>query len=303
MIFKLLRFPRALLHRAGQALIALSKLIPDSRVDILDYDGNWVTCRVNGIMWRLDIRQYVDSEILKTGIFEPHSTHWVHELVKPGMIVADVGANFGYYTVQLSRLVGSTGLVHAFEPSTAFRQRLLDHLKRNRCSNVTVSEFGLSDRTETLQLYVGADTATLHWCDDRKRPVSEETVPLMTLDEYAEEVNLPHLDFIKVDIDGHEPRFLSGATQTIQRFRPIMLIEFAQLYLPKVGSDAEKLAEQLNKLGYILLSERTGQPFSTHTDFLIEAMNCAYSANILCFPKGSVNLSYLQYDGKSPYTN
>jgi FkbM family methyltransferase len=282
----LAHFLRAWLTHSGRALLAWSERVPYWPGEILERDGDWITYRVGGVVWRLDTRQYVDRELFKHGVFEPDSTRWVRRLIRTGMQVMDVGANFGYYTILLSRLVGVTGRVWAVEPSTRFRSRLLDHVKRNDCRNVSVLDFGLSDRNETLPLLESGDTATLHWCDDRAHPENQETVRLMPLDQYAKEADLRRLDFIKVDIDGHEPRFLEGADSTIRAFQPIMLLEFAQLYLPKVDSDAEKLARQLKALGYTLHSERTGRPFPTHTDFLIEAMNCAYSANILCVPNG-----------------
>jgi FkbM family methyltransferase len=291
------RVIRSLLRNSGGALLKISERVPYWPGHLLERDGDWITYRVEGAIWRLDTRQYVDRELYKHGVFEPDSTRLVRRLIKTGMHVMDVGANFGYYTVLLSRLVGLTGRIWAFEPSTRFRGRLLDHVKRNGCQNVVVLDFGLSNRNETLQLFESGDSATLHWCDDRARPEDQETVHLMPLDQYAKEADLTRLDFIKVDIDGHEPRFLEGADSTIRAFQPIMLLEFAQLYLPKVDSDAEKLARQIKALGYTLHSERTGLPFPTHTDFLIEAMNCAYSANILCVPNGrseDFGLSYVE---------
>jgi FkbM family methyltransferase len=282
----LARVIRALLRHSGHALLSMSERVPYWPGDLMERDGDWITYRVDATVWRLNTRQYVDSELFKHGVFEQNSTLWVRRLIKAGMHVMDIGANIGYYTVLLSQLVGPTGRVWAFEPSTRFRGRLLDHVRRNDCRNVVVLDFGLSDRNEILQLFESGDTATLHWCDERARPENQEPISLMPLDQYAKDADLRHLDFIKVDIDGHEPKFLEGADFTIRKFKPIMLLEFAQLYLPKVGSDAEKLARQIKALGYTLHSERTGRPFPTHTDFLIEAMNCAYSANILCVPNG-----------------
>lgn len=275
-------------RRAGKKMYQLMDGIPHSPVKVLERDGHWVRCQSNGIVWRLDDRQDVDNHVLNEGVFEPESTCWVHELVKPGMVVADVGANFGYYTMQLSRLVGADGRVYAFEPSSRFRARLEEHVKENRCENVTVEAFGLSDRTGSLQLYEGGDSATLHWCDERKAPIGTETIQLRPFDEFAEEIRLQRLDFIKVDIDGNEPRFVAGAVRALQKFQPILLMEFMQLALLQAGSNVEQLAEQLTALGYTLHSERTGKAFANRTEFLIEAMNCAYSVNVLCLPRGRV---------------
>jgi hypothetical protein len=61
-------------------------------------------------------------------------------------------------------------------------------------------------------------------------------------------------------------------------------MEFAHLNLLHAGSGADQLASQLKDAGYILCSERTGKPYRSHEEFLIDAMNCAYSVNVFCFP-------------------
>jgi FkbM family methyltransferase len=222
--------------------------------------------------------------LLKDGVFEPRSLAMVAAAVKPGMIVADVGANFGYYTVQLSRWVGEQGQVHAFEPSARYRERLNDHLRRNDCQNVVVSPFGLSDHRGQRTLFGDEISAALEWADYGKPPTIEETVSLRTLDEYVEEHGLARLDFIKVDIDGHEPRFVAGAARTLRRFQPALLMEFAQLNLMAAGSDAEQLGRQLTELGYSFYSVETGEPYSSHANFLRDAMNCSHSVNVFCRP-------------------
>lgn len=276
------------LRRAGGKLIALSERVPGAApggappVEILERDGGWVVCRVGDYVFRLDPTQGVDRDILDDGVFEPHSTAWVERLVKPGMVVADVGANLGYYTVRFSRLVGPAGRVHAFEPSPRYRGRLLDHLRRNGCENVSVSEYALSDRGGEERLYGDDVSASMHWVHDGRPPSVEESIKLKTLDAYAAEAGLERLDFVKVDIDGHEPRFVAGARETLRRFRPTILMEFAQLNLLTAGTDVEQLAGQLSALGYSLYSERTGELYTSRTTFLVDLMNCAYTANVIC---------------------
>lgn len=284
------RILRSALWRAGSAFQALAARIPvasDQRripVEILGRQDHWVLCRIDDFLWRLDPSQCIDGDLLDDGLFEPASADWVRRIVKPGMVAIDVGANFGYYTMQLSRLVGSEGLVHAFEPSARYRMRLLDHIERNGCQNVVVLDYGLSDRFHEEPLYGDNISATMHWPDDTKPPDIEETISLRTLDSYVEEARPSRVDFIKVDIDGHEPGFVAGASETLKRFRPVILMEFSQVSLVMAGTDVERLAKQLTDLGYTLHSERTGQPYASRLDFLRDAMNCTHSINVLCYP-------------------
>jgi FkbM family methyltransferase len=256
-------------------------------VSVIEQSQNIVTCAANGFTWQLDTTQFVDREILAKGLFEPESTYWVSQIVKPGMTVLDVGANFGYFTVQFSRIVGEKGRVYAFEPSNHFYHRLEEHLKLNKCDNVTALKMGLSDAKQNQELLIDDSTATLYWHDDAKKPVLTETICLDMLDSLIEITPIDRIDFVKIDIDGTEPRFLKGAHKTLEKFKPVLLIEFAQLVLMAAGCDVPTLANQLRSLGYTLYSEKNGQPYTSEAQFLREAMNCSHSVNIICFPSNN----------------
>jgi FkbM family methyltransferase len=270
----------------GKRLLAFSENIPYWNVKVLERDGNWVLCQTSDAIFRLDSTKYLDQQILNYGFFEKDSINWVKKLVKPGMVTVDVGANFGYYTMLLSKFSGSTGKVIAFEPLSTFYDRLLYHAKINNCTNVVLVKEGLSSQAEQLTIFLNQDTATLHWPANEPPPeVPIQQISLITLDDYVSKNDVTHIDFIKVDIDGHEPHFLKGAENSLSKFEPIILMEFAHLNLLASGSGSDHLAHQLCALGYELYSEQTGKPYPSMTDFLVDAMNCAYSKNVLCIPK------------------
>jgi len=269
----------------GEMLVSFSKRISYTPVTVLAHEGRWTICRHNGIEWKLDTTLGVDSAIYHTGVFEPDSTRLVHRLVKPGMIVADVGANFGYYTIQFSKTVGDAGKVYAFEPSLKFQERLIHHIDRNQCTNVRVIREGLSDRAETLRLYDGGDSASFYFGDSNDKSAPVENVRLVTFDSFVRKEKLSRLDFMKVDIDGHEMRFFRGAKKALTTLRPMILVECMQLALQKAGSDVEELVSYLRGLKYELRSEKTGRPFLDDDELFRETKNCAYSANILCVPE------------------
>lgn len=269
-------------------MLSLVDRMPGYPVTVLEKQGTWIVCEVDGLRFKLDPSQYVDCEILRYGVFEPYSVSWVKQILKPEMVVVDVGANFGYYSLLCSSLVGERGHVLAFEPSARFRNRLDEHIKMNNLHNITVVDRGLSDKEEELSLFLGGDSASFHWVGNSE-PLGAERVTLTTLDKFVRMHGLTRLDFVKVDIDGHEPRFLDGARETLMTYRPIILIEFMQLALMKAGSSVEDLAERLQGMGYLLQSEQSKTPFKDHREFLVQTMNCAYSVNVLCFPRKGSN--------------
>ncbi len=85
----------------------------------------------------LDPHRYPDGAMLY-GTLELATIRLLQRLVRAGNVVADVGANIGYHTLILSRLVGPSGKVFAFEPNPLSRARLEANLAANNCCNVQV---------------------------------------------------------------------------------------------------------------------------------------------------------------------
>jgi FkbM family methyltransferase len=173
-------------------------------------------------------------------------------LVRPGDTVLDVGASFGIYTFELSRLVGPRGRVHAIEPDPPSIARLQD-MRRGR-SNITVHPVALSDRCGTATLHVpvlrGRHVGTL----------ASLTVPSWHdgLDHVAVAVDLRPLDsilspedrpasFVKIDVEGHELAVLRGAAATL-RGLPAMLVEIEQRHQT---TDIRATFEFIRTIGYV----------------------------------------------------
>jgi FkbM family methyltransferase len=155
-------------------------------------------------------------------------------IVPPGAVCWDVGANIGIYTLLLSALVGPTGVVEAFEPSPVAWERLMFHLAN--CENVRAHHVALSDTSGTARLAVaGGDSmhSALRPCSGV--PGHEVDVPTVTADSRLDRGDIQFLDFVKVDIEGHEERFVAGAGNALRDRRiGALLLEVA----PQYGSTA-----------------------------------------------------------------
>jgi len=235
--------------------------------------------RFGDYFW-LNPNKYLDQTIIDTGIFEDKSTAVVERLVKKNDIVLDIGANIGYYTVIFSRLVSSSGKILAFEPTKYYRDVLNKNLAVNKVKNCKVYDFGLSNKKQELEIFIGDCSATIHWASDNA-PAAKEKILLKTLDEFIGENPLKKLDFIKIDVDGHEPSFFEGAWETLERYDPIVLLEVNQENYLKAGCTAWDFYDLLKQKGYKIYSEDEIKEFSSKRDFLIKCANFAYSANIV----------------------
>jgi FkbM family methyltransferase len=254
-------------------------------------EQSWVVTKKHGFIWKLNLTKYLDEKIARGELWEEESIRLIYKLVKPGMHVLDVGANFGYFTLFLSRIVSQHGLVIAFEPTTEYSTRLEWHISKNKCENVKIERFGLSNISKRQRIYIGECSATLTW-DNDSIPRFHETINLISLDEwwsnYTSEGNIDKLDFIKVDIDGHEQKFLDGAEMTIKKHMPLILIEFSQEASYSNGYFVWDLVDHLENLGYVLCNVQDGRPYINRKALLIDAGNFAYSANVLAISNNSI---------------
>jgi FkbM family methyltransferase len=154
-----------------------------------------------------------------------------------GRTAVDAGANEGWYTYPLARLFKR---VVSFEPNGA----LLRDLRASNLNNVEIHELALSDRHGAAELFVPVCKGVPldGWAsldrDHLERRDGEIRVPIVTrtLDSFG----LPEVDFLKIDVEGHEVQVLIGARETLRRCRPVVLVE-AQ---PGKLADVERMLEE-----------------------------------------------------------
>ena len=151
---------------------------------------------------------------------------------KPGSIAVDVGANLGIHTLVLSRCVDRNGRVYAYEPLESIYRRFTANLALNSAGNVVARPYGLGEKTETIPFdyYAGA----FNIGKGRFDPGGDGTIQVRSLDDELRGVDAP-VSVIKIDVEGYELSVLKGASETLRRHRPVLLIEY--------NPDAYRLAE------------------------------------------------------------
>ncbi len=155
------------------------------------------------------------------GIYEYAKQRALRRLVRPGENVCDIGANAGFYTLALSRIVGQTGNIIAFEPLPQNLRKLRRHLDLNKIDNVIVSPSALSDRVGSVAFEMGDSDFTGHIAADSR---GNFEVPMTTLDQFIVEHAFADPTFLKIDVEGAEGKVLAGARELMARSHPTMLI-------------------------------------------------------------------------------
>ncbi|PYQ64426.1 MAG: hypothetical protein DMF53_07415 [Acidobacteria bacterium] len=194
---------------------------------------------------------YTRFYVLGKTLAEPRERRFLQAQVEPGMVIFDVGANLGFYTLLLADRVGPTGHVHAFEPDPLSCEILKSRAAGR--SNIEINQTAVGDHAGTITLYTNRSNRA----DNRVHPsLGAETaeavdVPLTTLDEYCIDRNIERIDAVKMDIQGAEVAALEGFRKTIDRLKPRwVLIEFSPEHLRGAGSSPEAFWAILGELGY-----------------------------------------------------
>lgn len=169
-----------------------------------------------------------------------------------GMVVLDIGANIGYYSLTAARIVGPAGRVICYEPGPSAAARLRENIALNRLSSLTVIEAAVSDKPGTLQFHLGEDSeaGSLYNCSDAVGCVD---VPVTTIDEQVRGLNLAGVDLIKIDAEGAEVRVLRGAQGLLFGPRaPSLIVEANPITLKASGESMESLRRELLQAGYLI---------------------------------------------------
>lgn len=195
----------------------------------------------------------ISQSIKQSKIWAESETRVFRELITPGMVVVDVGANIGYFSLLASTLVGSNGCVHAFEPDPVNCNLLRKNVRLNRASNVEVIQAALSNNDEPVDLFLDSNNKGDHriW-DPTGESRTRITVKCTTLDRYLHETSTVP-SFIKIDVQGAEGRVLEGMTKTLEENAPTYLIlEFWPEALRKCQTDPKQVIQQIAEAGFTI---------------------------------------------------
>lgn len=260
-----------------------------SNVEMSDRKGSPANAKLQhsgalGFEWRLDPARYTDNCILRDAVLEPATTALLMSLVKPGMKWMDVGANIGYYSLLLARLAGESGKGWAFEPRQDLASHLQLHLELNGFQQrVESMGIGLSDRNEVLRTGPDGSSVPVPYSNVIGSTKSN-SIEIRRLDDLPQVLNGPRIDFIKIDIDGHEPFFFRGARKFLALHRPIIAVRIADPKLFAAGESIETLMNELKVNHYCVFSEKSLTPLNDAFSFLKECGSFAYSSNAWAVP-------------------
>lgn len=219
------------------------------------------------------------------GTYEPKLREILRTVLPIGGVALDVGANVGWHTLLMARLVGPSGRVLAAEANPSVRNRLEDNLRLNRFRDVLVIPYAIGETDGIVQFYgpeandarSGDGHVVATTADGQIGIINVET---RRIDGIFSISQIDRLDLIKIDVEGFEWPVLNGAEQTISKFRPHIVFEYNADYLARGGGSPELLEEFFNSRGYKLFA--IGRNWAT----AIESGHWPRCADIWAVPAG-----------------
>jgi FkbM family methyltransferase len=227
---------------------------------------------LNNFDWTLIVNDNISKNILKGNNWEPHIIKFINKYLKEGDVALDIGACFGWHTLQMARSCGKTGKIYAFEPNQINIKLLNKNLEQNNINNVTVCDIALGHKLMKTcicnaytknEINLGDSFISFNYesgIDDINIPlgitkngnilqITKKLVICMPLDDIVIESNIK---FIKIDVQGFEKMVLEGAIKTINKNRPVMIIEFEDPCMNIFGYSSKELISYIHSFNYYI---------------------------------------------------
>jgi FkbM family methyltransferase len=202
---------------------------------------------------RRSIRARRLEHLVRSGRFHSDEPEYerLQEWLRPGDIALDVGANFGSYTMRMSKLVGETGRVFAFEPVPQTFHMLMRALAAAECRNVTALNVACSDENGPIRMVVPDDSVTgenLYGASITGDAQAGFLVYRMCIDQ----IPLPKsgIKVVKVDAEGHDHIVIAGMWGLLESCMPVLITEHPR----------PEITARLEQLGYVLTRSQKRSP-------------------------------------------
>ncbi len=277
---------------------------------------NTVDVHARGLKWRVPSNDVLSKSFIDntSDTHEPHLTMFIQEYINEGDIVLDIGACFGFHTLELSKLVGENGRVYAFEPQHDMCELLNFNVESNKLKNTLVYQVALGDVEMDVCMYnafphsqTNFGDSFISWKYDEDGysslkdmdesdmigkgnellVVNKQIVACKRLDDFNffdDSFNVvdggEKVKFVKMDVQGFELMVLQGGEKFIDRHRPIMVIEFENNCMQFHGYTTKELVEWLHQ-----------------RDYEIMLLDYSYPCDHVCIPRENSYAFYSMFKG------
>ncbi len=206
------------------------------------------------MQWRPDDTRSVPSVSINHGAYEAEELGALCALAEGAQVVLDIGANAGFMALRMARRLAAGGVIHAFEPVPSTYAELVRNVELNGlAAQISAHALALGERPGRVSFFVpafhgsvAASARPLFAADENR----EVPVEMTTLDAFAAAAQLSRIDLVKCDVEGAELFALRGGLATIERTRPVLMLEMLRKWARVHGYHPNDIIALLAPLGY-----------------------------------------------------
>jgi FkbM family methyltransferase len=169
------------------------------------------------------------------GAHEKEYLDYVLKFINRDSIVLDIGANYGNHSLGFAQKAQK---VFAFEPDPWAYSKLKKIIQKNEIDNIYAFNFGLGESNEN-RLFYTANSNFNRGQSSFKNVLGTDLTPItsrvMPGDKFIKNHNILKIDFIKIDTEGYEYEVLKGLKSSIERFSPLILLEYNKEHLSELN--------------------------------------------------------------------
>jgi FkbM family methyltransferase len=206
-------------------------------------DETYIIDNFYGLKFYGELRSLIEWEVYFFGTYDRHGLDLTKAILSniENPVCLDIGANVGVYSLFMANIAAT---VHSFEPLPRNYTILKKNVMLNNLTNIVIHTYGLSNEEKLDYFYVNKDVNYgAGSFDAGHQDVSNSSEIKLQLKVGDNELSgFEKIDFIKMDIEGFEYQAIQGLRETLEKHRPILIMEYNRITRKNFNSYSSMLA-------------------------------------------------------------
>jgi FkbM family methyltransferase len=195
----------------------------------------------------------VIQAIVNNQIWDNDVVSYIRDRITPNSMILDVGGNFGQMAVLFSKMLSLDGKVQTFEPDPFLYSVLCQNILQNNCTNVIFHNLAVWNESDKTLFYPKADFIKFESYGSYgidPTATDGQLVNAITIDQ----LNLDPVRIIKLDIQGSELNALKGAVNTINKWKPLIIFEYEQMFDSQFNVTWQDYLDFIESIDYTIVT-------------------------------------------------
>jgi FkbM family methyltransferase len=174
------------------------------------------------------------------------------------MVIFDVGAHVGIFTLKTAKKIRNRGIVVAIEPNPHNYRRLQENIRLNGLDNIIVLNVALGEASDIVPLWLPPPTEENTGLASIRFKVGNHSIPVIvkTLAEVMKELNIDAINLLKLDSEGAELAILKGLGENLRKTQSLAIAA------EHFSSEANEISEYVSSRGFgVRVELKGGQPY------------------------------------------